>query len=253
MYTRAIVRTPGKNLEEGLSTATLGKPDYQRALVQHKEYIAALESCGLDVLVLPPENNYPDATFVEDVALIAGDMAILTRPGAASRRGEISAIKPVIEQIFTKTAEVRAPGTIEGGDILKVESHFYIGISDRTNIEGAQQVIRLLKNGGFSSSTVKLEKMLHLKTGLAYLENNNLVASGEMKQKKQFQSYNMLIVDPNESYAANCIWINGTVLIPKDHPKTKYQIEKAGYAVIEVNVSEFQKIDGGLSCLSLRF
>jgi len=204
-------------------------------------------------MVLPPDEVHPDSTFVEDAALIAGSCAIITRPGAPSRRGETAAIKPVIESVFDDIEIIREPGTIEGGDIMKVGTHFYIGISDRSNPEGARQMIAILKKHGFSGSLIELKEMLHLKTGLAYLENNNLVVFGEMTANKEFQDFNLLKIDPTESYAANCIWVNGTVLLPEGFPLTRDTILGAGYPVIEVAVSEFQKLDGGLSCLSLRY
>jgi len=253
MFTKAIVRTPGKSLVNGISSANLGPPDYDLALLQHRGYIAALESCGVEVMVLPPDEVHPDSTFVEDAALIAGSCAIITRPGAPSRRGETAAIKPVIESVFDDIEIIREPGTIEGGDIMKVGTHFYIGISDRSNPEGARQMIAILKKHGFSGSLIELKEMLHLKTGLAYLENNNLVVFGEMTANKEFQDFNLLKIDPTESYAANCIWVNGTVLLPEGFPLTRDTILGAGYPVIEVAVSEFQKLDGGLSCLSLRY
>jgi len=253
MFTKAIVRTPGKSLVKGISSANLGPPDYDLALLQHRGYIAALESCGVEVMVLPPDEVHPDSTFVEDAALIAGSCAIITRPGAPSRRGETAAIKPVIESVFDDIEIIREPGTIEGGDIMKVGTHFYIGISDRSNPEGARQMIAILKKHGFSGSLIELKEMLHLKTGLAYLENNNLVVFGEMTANKEFQDFNLLKIDPTESYAANCIWVNGTVLLPEGFPLTRDTILGAGYPVIEVAVSEFQKLDGGLSCLSLRY
>jgi dimethylargininase len=253
MFTRAIVRTPGRSLINGLTTSKLGLPDYNTALQQHNEYIAALEKCGLNVLVLPPVEDYPDSTFVEDVALIAGDAVIITRPGAPSRRGETALIKSDLERIFNHIEQVLTPGTVEGGDILRVGAHYYIGLSERTNPEGANQVITFLNRYGFSGSVVKLKEMLHLKTGLAYLENNNLVAYGEMLSKQDFQSFDIIPVEPNESYAANCIWVNGYVLVASGFPRTRDKIQRAGYKTLEVDVSEFQKLDGGLSCLSLRF
>jgi dimethylargininase len=204
-------------------------------------------------MVLPPIEDFPDSTFVEDVAVIAGDTAIITRPGALSRRGETAVIKSDLERIFNYTEQVLSPGTVEGGDILKVGSHYYIGLSERTNQTGANQVITILKRYGFSGSVVKLKEMLHLKTGLAYLENNNLVAFGEMLSKQEFRSFNIINVEPKESYAANCIWVNGNVLVASGFPRTRDKIQEAGYSIIEVDVSEFQKLDGGLSCLSLRF
>ncbi len=253
MYKRAIVRTPGESLTRGLTTADLGIPDYKKALAQHADYIGALEECGLEVLVLGPDEQFPDSTFVEDVALLTKNCAIITNPGAPSRKGETAAIKDVLKGFYGEIEEVLAPGTVEGGDIMMVGSHFYIGISERTNTNGAQQVIRFLENNELSGSMVELEETLHLKTGVAYLEQNNLIACGEFLIKEEFKEFNLLEIDKEESYAANCIWVNDKVLIPRGFPKARETILRAGYTVIEVEVSEFQKLDGGLSCLSLRF
>ena len=253
MFKRAIVRSPGRSMINGLTSAGLGLPDYERALVQHAEYIEALKQCGLEVLVLKPDEQYSDSTFIEDVALLTGDCAIITNPGASTRKGEIAEIKRVLTDFYINIEEVEEPGTIEAGDIMMVGTHFYIGLSKRTNENGAQQVIEFLEKYGMSGSVVKLEKMLHLKTGLAYLEKNNLVACGEFLAKEEFQKFNILEIYEEESYAANCVWVNGKVLIPKGYPKTRNIIENNGYSIIEVDVSEFQKLDGGISCLSLRF
>ena len=136
---------------------------------------------------------------------------------------------------------------------MMVGSHFYIGLSKRTNESGAQQVIEFLNKYGMSGSVISLEKVFHLKTGVAYLEHNNIIASGELLTEQEFQKFNILKIDKDESYAANCIWVNDRVIMPKGYPKARETIENAGYTIIEVNVSEFRKLDGGLSCLSLRF
>ncbi len=134
-----------------------------------------------------------------------------------------------------------------------VDDHFYIGISERTNESGAQQVITFLEKYDMSGSMVELENVLHLKTGVSYLENNNLVVSGEFLSRQEFQKFNLLKIDDDESYAANCIWVNDRVLMPEGYPKARKTIKNAGYSVIEIDLSEFRKLDGGLSCLSLRF
>ena len=136
---------------------------------------------------------------------------------------------------------------------MMVGSHFYIGLSERTNESGAKQVIKYLEKYGMSGSVIRLEKMFHLKTGVAYLEHNNLVASGELLTKEEFQKFNILKIEEDERYAANCIWINDSILIPKGYPKARETIEGAGYMIKEVDISEFRKLDGGLSCLSIRF
>ncbi len=253
MFTKAIVRTPSKSMVDGLTSADLGVPDYELALSQHAAYIEALQTCGVEVEVLAADEQHPDSTFVEDVALLTAKCAIITRPGALSRQGETAVLPQILAPHYTNIEEIQSPGTVEAGDIMVVGSHFYIGLSARTNENGAQQVITHLEKYGMSGSMVTLEEVLHLKTGLAYLENNNLLACGEFLNKPEFQQFNILEIDADESYAANCIWVNDTVLIPAGYPKARQTIEKAGYAIIEVDVSEFRKLDGGLSCLSLRF
>ena len=253
MFKRAIVRTPGRSMVYGLTTAKLGHPNYELALLQHTEYIEALKKCGLEVRLLKADEQYPDSTFVEDVALLTQECVIITNPGTLSRSGETTEIKEVLKDYYKVIEEVRNPGIVEAGDIMMVGSHFYIGLSERTNENGAQQVIRYLEKYGMSGSVIRLEKVLHLKTGLAYLEQNNLIACGEFPIKNEFQKFNILKIDEDESYAANCIWVNDRVLILKGFPKAHETIKNAGYSIIELDVSEFQKLDGGLSCLSLRF
>jgi dimethylargininase len=253
MFTSAIVRTPCKNLSCGLTSADLGKPDYTRALLQHQCYIEALQRCGLQVTILDPDERYPDSTFVEDTALITPRCAILTNPGALSRKGEIETMAAVIGDLDRPVKKITAPGTLDAGDVMMVGSHYYIGLSQRTNIEGARQLTVILNDYAMTGSTITLEKVLHLKTGVAYLENNYLAATGEFLEHVDFQQYTILEIKHSESYAANCVWINDHVLVPAGHPDALETIQTTGYHVIEVNVSEFQKVDGGLSCLSLRF
>jgi len=253
MFTTAIVRIPGTSMVDGLSTAGLGTPDFAKALLQHAAYVNTLEDCGLKVVVLEKNEQFPDSTFIEDIALLTSECAIITRPGAPSRMGETEEIRPVLENYHIHIEEIQHPGTVEAGDIMMVGSHFYIGLSARTNADGAQQVIEHLQKYGMTGSVVELEKVLHLKTGIAYLEKNNLLACGEFLKTEAFRDFNILEIDPDESYAANSVWVNDCVLIPKGYPKARETIKKAGYLIREVDVSEFQKLDGGLSCLSLRF
>ena len=253
MFSNAIVRKPGRSMTKGLSNSNLGVPDYIKAVKQHESYVSALKFCGLKVEVLEADENFPDSTFVEDVALLTPHCAIITNPGALSRRGEIIGIKKTVQKYYTDVEQISLPGTVEAGDIMMVGDHFYIGLSNRTNLNGAEQSINILNKYGMSGSIIKLKKVLHLKTGLAYLENNNLVVCGEFLLNPEFQKFNIIEIPHEESYAANCIWVNNNVLIPKGYPITKQRIIKAGYPVLEIDVSEFRKLDGGLSCLSLRF
>ncbi|MCB9248713.1 MAG: N(G),N(G)-dimethylarginine dimethylaminohydrolase [Ignavibacteriales bacterium] len=253
MFTNAIVRTPSKSFVNGITTANLGLPDYNLAIKQHQDYINALIMCGLKVKVLPADEEYPDSTFVEDTALLTKKCAIISNPGAPTRKGEIKEMKQVLKSYYSTIEKVESPGTVEPGDIMMVGDHFYIGLSKRTNEDGAAQMISILNKYGYSGSAIFMKDMLHLKTGVAYLENNNLLAFGEFLHEDEFKNFNIIEIDDDESYAANCIWVNNYVIVPKGFPKTRDKIVDAGYSIIEVDVSEFRKLDGGLSCLSLRF
>ncbi len=237
----------------GITHAGLGTPDFELALAQHKAYINVLEACGLKVTILESDNNFPDSTFIEDACLVTPKCAILTRPGAKSRREEPHHISKIIHELDLPVETIQSPGTLDAGDIMMVEDHYYIGLSDRTSIQGAQQMIGILNKYGLTGSTIELKTMLHLKTGISYLENNTLLAFGEFLEKEELQQFDILEVDKNESYAANSVWINDTVIVPEGFPKTAEMIIKKGYKIIKVDVSESRKLDGGLSCLSLRF
>lgn len=237
----------------GLTSAGLGKPDYATALVQHAAYIRALESCGLRVTVLPPDETCPDSTFVEDTALVTPAGAVIMRPGAESRRGETAAIEQALKPFSTDVARVVSPGTVDAGDIMMVGSHYYIGLSKRTNAEGAAQVIANLEAHGLTGSTVPLKDILHLKSAAAYLEDNRMVLGGELAGRPEFSGFNIIPVDHDEEYAANCLWINGRVLVAAGFPGLRRSVEALGLETTALEMSEFRKLDGGLSCLSLRF
>ena len=256
MFKNAIVRTPAPSLVNGITSAPeLGKPDYKLALKQHDNYIKALESCGVQVTILPPLDEFPDSCFVEDTAVLTKKCAIISNPGAESRTQETKYMIEAIKKFYNEDsiAYITGPGFMEGGDIMMVGDHFYIGLSARTNQEGADQLIAALNKYGYTGSVVPMREVLHLKTGLAYLENNNLLVAGEFVTAPAFATYNKIEIDTNESYAANCIWVNDKVLVPAGYTKTEAAIRMAGYEVIIVDTSEYRKIDGGLSCLSLRF
>ena len=256
MFQNVIVRRPCRAMTEGItSNPQLGKPDYELALRQHDAYIAALKSCGVSVTVLPADERYPDSCFVEDPAVITRKCAIITNPGAASRNGEKDEIVGAIRAFFPEECieYIQSPGTLEGGDVMMVGDHFYVGRSARTNEEGIRQFLAILEKYGLSGSEVPLEKVLHLKTGVNYLENNNMLVSGEFTDKAEFSAYNRVEIPEEEAYAANCIWVNGTVIVPSGYPAVEAAVRALGYPVLLVDTSEYRKLDGGLSCLSLRF
>ena len=253
VFTKALVRLPCRNIVRGLTTAGLGAPDHEKALVQHAAYVSALQGCGLAVTVLAADEEYPDSVFIEDTAVLSEKVAVITRPGAASRRSEEDAVAAALQKFYDRLECISAPGTLEGGDVMRAGDDFYIGISARTNPEGARQLAMILQKYGYAAKTVPLRHVLHLKTGVAYLENNRLLAGGEFLDHPLLSNFEIVPVPAAEAYAANSVWISGRVLVPAGFHKTIQAIEKLGYEAVPVDVSEFRKLDGGLSCLSLRF
>ena len=255
-FNNVIVRRPCRAVCEGITSAPeLGQPIYEKALEQHDKYIEALKKCGVEVTVLEADERYPDSCFVEDPALITRKCAIITNPGAESRNGEKNEIIGAVKKFFPddKIEYIKDPGTLEGGDVMMVGDTFYVGLSARTNAEGIKQLGEILNKYGMECIQVPLEKVLHLKTGVNYIENNNMLVSGEFITKPEFEKYNKIIIPEEEAYAANCIWMNGTVIVPEGYPTVLKAVQDAGYETLVVDTSEFRKIDGGLSCLSLRF
>ena len=255
-FNNVIVRRPCRAICEGITSAPeLGQPIYEKALQQHDKYIEALKQCGVEVTVLEADERYPDSCFVEDPALITRKCAIITNPGAASRNGEKNEIIGAVKKFFPedKIEYIKDPGTLEGGDVMMVGDTFYVGLSARTNAEGIRQLTEILNKYGLECIQVPLEKVLHLKTGVNYIENNNMLVSGEFIEKPEFEKYNKIVIPEDEAYAANCIWVNDTVIVPEGYPAVLKAVQDAGYKTLLVDTSEFRKIDGGLSCLSLRF
>ena len=262
MLTKAIVRAPGVSLVAGLTTSNLGLPDHARALRQHEAYCAALEECGLTLTHLRVDERFPDSAFVEDTAVIIGipnrpaPKAILSRPGAASRMGEVDSIREVLSALGAEISSIQEPGTLDGGDICEAEDHFFIGISERTNPAGAAQLADLLRTCGYTSSFVEVRDVkgiLHLKSGLAYLGDNRLVVIDALRDREEFQGYELVRVNSDEEYAANCVRVNEHVLSAAGYPRFERTLRDLGYKTIALELTEFQKLDGGLSCLSLRF
>lgn len=252
-FTKAIVKLPCRNMIYGLTESKEGMPDFDLAKEQHNRYIEALEKCGMEVIVLPEDDNYPDSVFIEDVAVLTPYCAIITKPGAPSRRDEINSMERVLSEFYDSIEQIEESGTLDGGDVLMVGDHYYVGLSDRTNSEGANQFIDILKRYGMTGSKVKLNNMLHLKSGVAYLEENNLVVTGEFINNADFDKFDKIVIDSNEQYSANCLWLNGNVFVADGYIKTIQAIKSAGFKTIVLDMSEFRKLDGGLSCLSLRF
>ena len=257
MFTRAITRKPCKALIDGISTGQFceGIPDYESAVKQHDKYVATLRELGLKVTDLEADERFPDSCFVEDPAVVMERCAVITNPATDSRNGEKFEIIDTIRQFYDESQifHIEAPGTMEGGDVMRVGDHFYVGLSDRTNEEGTKQFNDIVTKFGYTSSTVPVTEGLHLKDFAIYLENNNMLVTAVMNDMPAFKDFNRFVVDPDELYSINSLNINGTVLVPEGYPKTQKIIEDLGYPVKLMDTNEFKKIDGSLTCLSLRF
>jgi dimethylargininase len=256
LFTRAIVRIPGRNFDAGLTTVDFGRPVFELVLQQHQNYCNALEECGLALTTLESDLRFPDSTFVEDTAILTERGAVLTRPGAASREGEVDAIRAAVLDFFPSTLTIEALGTVDGGDICEADDHFFLGVSHRTNEEGARQLAAHLADFGYSSSVVDVRGMksiLHLKSGISYIGDNTLVVMEEMADNAQFSRFDLIRVSEQESYAANCVRVNDRVLVAAGYPRLIDELRACGFNPLALEMSEFQKMDGGLSCLSLRF
>ncbi len=252
-FTKAIVKRPCREITKGLRKDFSLVPDYDLALKQHDDYIKILEECGLDVEVLQASPEYPDSTFIEDTAVLTPSFAVMTNPGAETRKGEISLVKTIIEKYYSRIYCIEEPGTVDGGDIMMADGRFYIGVSARTNNEGAGQLRAIFEKHGIQSFLVPVKRALHLKTAVNCITNNTLIMSDEFRTDDIFSDYHRILVDENDSYSANSLYVNGKVIVPSGFPSTASKIEKAGYRTVSIDISEYRKLDGGLTCLSLRF
>jgi len=253
MFTQAIARKPGKNFTRGLTTTiSVTPPRYELLLQQHETYLETLKSCGLGVTILDPLPDYPDAYFVEDTAVVTSDVAVITNPGAATRKGEVESMVPVLAG-FRKIERILAPGTVDGGDVLQMGSHFFIGLSERTNKEGAGQLGRILESFGNTWATVEVGAGLHFKSSVNYVGQNTLLVTPDFAEHVELRGYDKIVLENAEAYAANTLLVNEHLLIPAGFPATRQKLEVLGFKIIELETSEVRKMDGGLTCMSIRF
>lgn len=252
IYTHAIVRLPGYNFSQGITEADLGIPDYDLITQQHKEYTNTLVKLGLKVIQLEALEVYPDAYFVEDTAVITQQMAVITNPGAESRKGEIQHIEPVLTK-YRQLHRIKPPGTLEGGDVLQVGGHFFIGLSKRTNRQGVEQFGRIIETYGYTWTAVEVVNGLHLKSDVNLADRDTLMVTELYAKYPAFNDYQKIILAEDESRAANSLSINGTILMPSGFTSAKKKLENLSLPIIELDISEVRKMDGGLTCLSLRF
>lgn len=250
VYKKAIVRKPGPNFADGITSSNLGKPEIDIAIFQHQQYCNALKSCGLSLISLKADINFPDGCFVEDVAIVTENVAIITIPGNTTRVGEQLSVSQTLFEL-RPLYNLKHPGTVDGGDVLRVENHFFIGQSNRTNKDGSRQLSNILNSYGFTTSEIPVDEGLHLKTGATYIGDNTIVATEHFAPF--FPNLDVIIVDEHEQYAANCLSVNNHLIISSGFPDVKKKLSKRKQALIELDMSEFRKMDGSLTCLSLLF
>ena len=252
-FTHAILRTPGRSVAEGLRAHDGPGPDYSTVLAEHAAYAQALRDAGLVVEVLDALEVFPDSVFVEDPALVFGEGAILLNPGAASRRGEVERIAPVLERRFPQVIRL-AEGFADGGDVLVTPETVMIGLSARTDEAGAWALAKALAQLGRSSLIVDPPReALHLKTIATLIDEETILTTQAGEASGLFEGFRVIVLDPEEAPAANALRINGTVLLSAGFPRIAERLDREGYGVGLVDTTHVARIDAGLSCMSLRW
>ncbi len=253
-FTHAITRRPSASITQGLRAVDTGAPNLDRFLQDHADYVTALRSTGAVVIELPPLDAFPDAVFVEDTALCLPEGAVLMRPGAPSRLGEVAEMAPSLRALYPDLREIAAPGHIEGGDILTTEREILVGLSARTDAAGVAALTDAVAGWGYDVRVVETPPdILHFKTDCALLDGETILSTKRLADSGCFTGYRVIHVADGEEAAANAIRFNDLVICPAGFPKTAEALMKAGYDVVTVGNTEAAKLDGGMSCLSLRF
>ncbi len=253
-FTHAICRTPPRSVTEGLRAVDIGAPDLSVFLSHHADYVAALRATGAEVTVLDPMEAYPDCVFVEDTALCLPEVAIAMRPGARTRLGEAMEMVPALEDAYGTVRRIEGPGFIEGGDILVTEREILVGISARTDSAGVGELRQIVSDWGYALREVQTPpEILHFKTDCSLLDEETILCTQALAASGCFAGYRLIHPAEGEEACANAIRFNDRVIMPSGFAGTAEALDQAGYKVVEIGNSEAAKLDGGMSCLSLRF
>ncbi len=253
-FDHAIVREPGRSVVDGLRGDPKAEPSYEAVRKEHSAYVAALRAAGLSVDVLPPLENFPDSMFVEDPALVLPEGAILLRPGTPTRVGEAEEMRPALMRHFDSVLELKGEEYADGGDVLVTPGMVFIGLSKRTNRAGAEAIKKNLALLGREARIVETRgDLLHLKSGVSLPAENAVLTTRAMADTGIFSGLKILLVPDGEEGAANSLRVNDTMFVGARFPKTIAMLRSAGYNVAALPVTEINKLDGGLSCLSLRW
>lgn len=253
-FSRAITRRPSASIVDGLRAEDIGTPDLDKMQAAHSDYVAALKSTGAKVIELAPLDAFADAVFVEDTTLCLPQGAVLMRPGAPSRMGEVGEMAATIRACYDDVREITGPGHIEGGDILVTGREVLVGRSDRTDAAGVAQLTEIVAEWGHSLREVFTPPgVLHFKTDCSLMDAETILSTKRLDASGCFKGYRVLHVADGEEAAANAIRFNNLVLMASGFPRTAEMLDKAGFEVVQISNTECAKLDGGMSCLSLRF
>ena len=253
-FSNAIVCQPGQSVARGLRAVDRGQPEFRKFRLEHDGYIDALEQAGLKVEILPPQESFPDSVFVEDAALCLPQGSVILRPGTPSRLGEADLMAASLVRLGHEIHRVQPGGFIDGGDILVTDSVILVGLSERTDRNGYESLKQLLSDWGYRVQAVHTpEHVLHFKSDCCLLDSETILATSRLSESGCLSSFNVLTVPEGEEAAANSIRVNDVVLTPGGFPTTAELLAREGYSPVTLGVTQAALLDGGLSCMSLRF
>lgn len=224
--------------------------DVNTARAQHDEYVKILSQLGCQVIELPEEPDLPDSVFVEDTAFILPEVAVITRPGADSRKPETESITRALSP-HRPLVHVSAPASVDGGDVLVLGKNIYIGLSTRSNMEAVEQLNESLGRFGYTVIGLELTDCLHLKTAVTRVDDKTLLINKNWVNADHFNGFDLIEVDASEPFAANCLPVNDSIIYPTTFPRTRRKLEKKGFRVVDVNLEELAKAEGAVTCCSL--
>ncbi len=246
----AIVRPPSSAFRHCISSHPEHDAlDLPLAKEQHTEYCRMLSDLGLKLIRLPPDERYPDSCFVEDTVVVHGNRGFVTRFAENSRRGEELAVSEILKD-YLELGFARKPATIEGGDVIRLPDQLITGITQRTNVKGVRQMSRWL---GIKSDTIEDPSIIHLKSHVTYLSRNTIIATEDFESHPILEGFDKIIVPREEGYAANTLTLGNAVLMSQRHQGAQNLVAEAGFEVIPLDMSEFEKCEGALTCLSIIF
>lgn len=253
-FSHAVVRVPGESVVKGLRSEDRGDPSLEAFRAEHRAYMAALERAGLVIEALPALEAYPDSVFVEDAALCLPEGAVVLRPGAATRRGEAAILEPVLKSYYRDLRRIEGGASIDGGDILVTDSLVLVGLSQRTDRAGFDALSGIVESWGYRARALDLPAgIFHLKSDCAVLDEESVLLTDRLAGHEGFAAFRRLRVPAGEEPAANAVRINDRLLVASGFPRTAELLSNAGYRVERLPVSQAAMLDGGLSCMSLRF